>query len=153
MATMALRRSLCAVLLLTAAGCLGTEDEPHTEVKQIESATVPFGCAHSPCSDGGVLVPGCGPNSCVTSICNWDPYCCNVRWDSTCVGEVKSICHERCDCGTVCTPYPTLPDPFYPDACSCVATVCNRDSWCSQQNWDTTCMNEATSWCPGVTCP
>jgi len=53
--------------------------------------TPPAGaCAHSVCATGGSLTSGC--NSCVTSICSVDPFCCNTSWDSICVGEVSSIC-------------------------------------------------------------
>ncbi len=52
------------------------------------------GCAHSDCSTGGALTSGC--NSCVTSICAQDPFCCNTSWDSICVGEVGSICGQTC---------------------------------------------------------
>ena len=52
------------------------------------------GCTHSDCTTGGPLVSGC--NSCVTSICSADPFCCNTSWDSICVGEVGSICGQTC---------------------------------------------------------
>ena len=39
----------------------------------------------------GVALQSCG-NSCITSICASDPYCCNTQWDDICVGEVTSIC-------------------------------------------------------------
>jgi hypothetical protein len=51
-------------------------------------------CSHSDCSQGTKLVSGC--NSCVTSICAKDPYCCSTKWDSICVGEVGSICGVTC---------------------------------------------------------
>jgi hypothetical protein len=54
-------------------------------------------CSHSLCSAGGPLADGCDPNGCTFSMCDedssWDldPYCCQVAWDSTCVGEVEML--------------------------------------------------------------
>lgn len=56
--------------------------------------TPPQTCAHDDCQTGGPLTVGC--NSCVTNICAVDPFCCNVAWDSICVGEVASVCQEAC---------------------------------------------------------
>jgi serralysin len=52
-------------------------------------------CAHDKCTAGGALATGCD-NQCVTDICAVDPYCCNNAWDSMCVGEVASVCHQGC---------------------------------------------------------
>jgi hypothetical protein len=54
-------------------------------------AAAPSGsCAHSICTIGGLLQPGCDP--CVTAICQQDPYCCQTSWDGQCLNEVKTIC-------------------------------------------------------------
>jgi hypothetical protein len=36
----------------------------------------------------------CDP--CATKICAADPYCCNTNWNSRCVAEVNSVCHQSC---------------------------------------------------------
>jgi len=82
---------------------------------KIRALTIPVGCAHSPCATGGFLQAGCGPDNCTGWICGVDPYCCDVAWDSICVGEVGTVCQRRCDCGTICT----QGDAFYPSACAC----------------------------------
>jgi hypothetical protein len=51
-------------------------------------------CSHEICQTGGTLTSGC--QSCVTSICASDSFCCNTSWDSICVGEVNSICGINC---------------------------------------------------------
>jgi hypothetical protein len=51
-------------------------------------------CAHAICTSGTRLQSSCDP--CVTQICAMDAYCCNTRWDSSCVGEVSSICGQSC---------------------------------------------------------
>ncbi len=50
-------------------------------------------CAHSPCVTGGPLATGCHP--CVTSVCNFDLFCCFPlvgAWDATCVSSFKKSC-------------------------------------------------------------
>jgi hypothetical protein len=51
-------------------------------------------CTHAICSTGKKLKSTC--DSCATTICSDDPYCCQVKWDSICVSEVSSICGEGC---------------------------------------------------------
>jgi hypothetical protein len=51
-------------------------------------------CSHPLCSTGAALVSGC--NSCVTSICSVDSFCCVNFWDGACVNEVSSVCHLSC---------------------------------------------------------
>ena len=154
------KRFLSAVLLLAASaagGCLGAGDddgparrsrgESDTEVKQ-GALDLPFGCAHSPCREGGVLVPGCGPNACVAWICGVDPYCCTNYWDSWCVQEVGTVCQLRCDCGTICA----QGNAYYPDACLCTSQVYSADPYCGETAWDSQCVAEANSLC-GAGCP
>jgi V8-like Glu-specific endopeptidase len=52
--------------------------------------TTPAACSHSLCTAGSALKDGC--NSCVSTICAGDPYCCNNGWDSQCISEVSSMC-------------------------------------------------------------
>jgi hypothetical protein len=51
-------------------------------------------CVHTPCAAGSKLDADC--HWCVTDICEVDPYCCNVYWDSICVGEIESVCDATC---------------------------------------------------------
>lgn len=126
-------------------GLLSPEGKPLNvpEGNTVRALSLTLGCAHSPCTTGGVLTPGCGPDACVASICTSDPYCCGVEWDATCVNEVTTICQRRCDCGTICT----QGLPFYPDACACTAQVCNQDPYCTQTYWDGICVGEANELC------
>jgi hypothetical protein len=50
----------------------------------------PAPCAHSVCTTGVKLASNC--NSCATTVCAKDAYCCNTSWDGTCVSEAKSWC-------------------------------------------------------------
>jgi hypothetical protein len=118
---------------------------PNTQLKAL---SLPIGCAHSPCQQGGVLVPGCGPNACVAWICSVDSFCCNNSWDWWCTQEVGTVCQLRCDCGTICT----QGNAFYPDACSCTAQIFGVDPWCGENSWDSICVGEVGSVC-GTPCP
>jgi vibriolysin len=51
-------------------------------------------CRHDVCSSGTKLPTSC--DSCVADICAADSYCCNTKWDATCVREVGSVCGQSC---------------------------------------------------------
>jgi hypothetical protein len=52
-------------------------------------------CGHSLCESGSPVPTTC--DSCATQICDTDPYCCTVSWDSACQGEVQSVCGASCE--------------------------------------------------------
>lgn len=64
---------------------IAAEDVGMTEQELAEST-----CGHSICETGAAVSSTC--DSCVTSICSADPFCCTVAWDSLCVNEVTTIC-------------------------------------------------------------
>ena len=47
-------------------------------------------CEHAPCTTGGPLDPDC--DECVESVCQADPFCCNVAWDQLCVNAADTSC-------------------------------------------------------------
>lgn len=49
---------------------------------------------HDECVAGDALDASC--NGCVQAICDYDPYCCDTAWDSTCVGHVDETCSPPC---------------------------------------------------------
>jgi hypothetical protein len=51
-------------------------------------------CSHAICTPGDKLTSTCDP--CAAKVCAKDSYCCGAAWDSSCVGEVKSICGQTC---------------------------------------------------------
>ncbi|KAJ3099588.1 Leucine aminopeptidase 1 [Phlyctochytrium planicorne] len=51
-------------------------------------------CAHDKCQTGSALKSSC--DACVAKIVSADSYCGSTSWDSTCVGEVKSVCGITC---------------------------------------------------------
>jgi hypothetical protein len=36
---------------------------------------------------------------CTICVCELDPFCCDTRWDSICVGEATNECNAACQCG------------------------------------------------------
>lgn len=51
-------------------------------------------CEHDVCKTGAPLDPQC--DSCATSVCEQDPFCCEVFWDRICVQEAESFCGLQC---------------------------------------------------------
>jgi hypothetical protein len=126
--------------LLSAKGEMAT---PQAGGLKAELAASPFGCAHSPCSQGGALVSGCGDYGCTATICAQgnDPYCCNNAWDGICVSEMPWYCGHRCDCSQV----GQTGQPFYPDASPCVIAIGNEVASCVDSNWTSLCV-ALTAW-------
>jgi len=56
----------------------------------LSCAAQPVACAHSVCTTGTKLANGC--NTCVSTVCAQDAYCCNSQWDGQCVSEAKAWC-------------------------------------------------------------
>jgi hypothetical protein len=58
-------------------------------------------CVHAQCRGSLTPLPsGCDvpplQASCVGSVCNVDPYCCETAWDSACVSQVSPVCGLGC---------------------------------------------------------
>jgi hypothetical protein len=51
-------------------------------------------CSHNPCSTGAKLSSGCDwegdGGSCTASVCSYDSYCCQDKWDSQCEEEAQA---------------------------------------------------------------
>jgi hypothetical protein len=105
------------------------------------------GCSHDECSTGGALYSGC--SSCVTAICDADPYCCNTEWDSTCISEVDQFCDPGCGGGGGgggCAHDECVTGVALDYSCSdCAYDVCDYDSYCCDTQWDSQCVAAAES--------
>ncbi len=80
--------------------CTGTWDllcaaKVETACNSLRCPVAAPACGHTQCTPGGALTAGC--DSCATSICAVDSYCCTVFWDNICVAEVGSICGKNCE--------------------------------------------------------
>jgi hypothetical protein len=102
----------------------------------------------SSCGGGGTFegdcceakdTPGCDDDTVTACVCGMDDFCCDNKWDSTCVTLAKSECdldcggtpvdHDCCVSGTAGCDDPTV------EAC-----VCAADSFCCSTNWDDMCV-------------
>jgi hypothetical protein len=118
-------------------------------------AAAPEACAHAICVTGTALVAACDP--CTKSLCALDPYCCQAAWDTTCVGEVKSICGQSCsapppvaaDAGaSSCVHSTCATGVALSSTCeSCATSLCAQDPYCCTVQWDATCVGEVKSIC------
>ncbi len=115
-------------------------------------------CAHDRCSTGGPLAPACDP--CASIVCEDDPACCTLAWDSTCVEKVRTVCrslnceesmgmcaHELCAPGQPLQAGCDAP----PLPVSCTEAVCQVAPNCCTQAWDDTCLGLVSSVC-GYNC-
>jgi hypothetical protein len=48
------------------------------------------------CTGAGPGGVGCHDNDCCNEVCDLDPFCCDVAWDSICTGEAQAVCPELC---------------------------------------------------------
>lgn len=145
-------------IVVFAAACTHARDErPATQSQPLdeEDGGGTPACAHPICAAGEQLDAACDP--CATKVCTYDPYCCGVAWDETCVSEVASIC------GLSCTRPPQESDDGGAEECvhpicatggpltsgcdACVTTLCTQDPYCCAVEWDATCVGEVTSIC------
>jgi len=107
----------------------------------------------SSCGGGGTFsgdcctakdTPGCEDATVTTCTCGEDSFCCDNKWDSTCVTIAKTEC--GLDCGG---------DPVSHDCCvtgsagcddaTVEACVCANDAFCCSTNWDAMCVAKVGS--------
>jgi hypothetical protein len=104
-------------------------------------------CEHDLCQAGGPLDPQC--DQCASTVCEQDPFCCEVLWDRICVQEADAFCglecegcsHDQCNVG----------EALDASCDTCTATVCDFDPYCCEQAWDSRCVTEASQVC-GLQC-
>ena len=95
------------------------------------------GQALSNCCESSTA-PGCTYPDIEPCVCGSDSYCCDIRWDSICVGEVDSLgcgtCHPACTTGVA--------GCFEQSMETC---VCGVDAYCCTTKWDSICVGEVDS--------
>ncbi len=116
----------------------------------------PLGCGSSTagdcCSANPSGLPFCNDETCCSTVCGADPFCCSVAWDGICAQEAFAFCPDLCNFNAVC-------GPDNPQDCcvangapgcsdtDCCNTVCNADPFCCTTAWDSVCATEAASMC------
>ena len=99
----------------------------------------------SDCCTEPSALPGCTAFECEAIVCEWDPFCCVVSWDVSCVGAANELCPL---CGAMpsdCCAVPSEhPGCMFPE---CAATVCLVDPFCCETAWDGLCVDAANALC------
>jgi len=116
--------------------CDGATDCADSDCAEDPNCAAPT-CAHSPCETGGALSPSC--DSCTASVCSYDEWCCDVSWDSTCVGEAAT------DSNCSCAPPPGSCDGF------CGTTPNGGVCWCDCVCLEAgDCCDDLGEFCPDI---
>jgi len=112
-------------------------------------------CTYPGCGDictGSCLVPHqtpfCDDASCCEAVCRYEPYCCDVRWDSSCVLEARRTCVGGCGLPVSGNCFSEHDQP----GCNrgdCCAAVCAAEEfeYCCQTTWDEDCVDRARKLC------
>ena len=104
------------------------------------------GCTHDVCETGGPLGVQC--DFCTEAVCAEDSYCCETKWDVTCLDEADLYCGDLCSGPTECAHDICEPgDPLDPLCDPCVDSVCTVDDFCcgaSDGYWDPSCVATAS---------
>ncbi|MFO0829475.1 MAG: hypothetical protein U0572_15160 [Phycisphaerales bacterium] len=117
--------------------------------------------------------PFCSDVTCCETVCGYNPFCCDVAWDVTCVAEANTYCvscdlpnvpgavreAERCGedtnggCNIPLIGSSSCCDPVGGPGCddpACEQAVCSYDSFCCEVGWDAVCASYTPILCPGV---
>jgi len=96
------------------------------------------------------LTSKCDDPTCCSTVCQFDAFCCSVRWDATCALYASAFCDPG-DPGTCGDPNAGGCDvPHGTPACSdaaCCEAVCAKDPTCCTQAWDSLCVAYAAVAC------
>jgi hypothetical protein len=103
-------------------------------------------CKHDVCTSGYDLDPDCSP--CAKSICDEDPVCCDIGWDSSCASKAEASC--GCPAPGSCLHSECATGAPLDAACSpCAQAVCAMYPLCCDAfgKWDLACANAVASLC------
>lgn len=96
--------------------------------------------------------PYCNDSACCEAVCGLDPYCCDVRWDKTCVTSANVVCDlANCLCGDASAGSCKVPHPN--PGCSdfdCCNDVCGADPFCCLVTWDYACTRVTEQLCATI---
>ena len=111
------------------------------------STTTPNTCAHNECTQGDELYSSC--SSCVTLVCEGDPYCCETSWDYLCVGAAEDLCAMDCGLSNACAHDICQAGAALDIFCSdCATTICGQfDPACCTTEWTSNCASFAAMVC------
>jgi len=139
------------VCTIDPACCATAWDQGCVTIARVTCCGVP-GCG-DPCA-GSCLVshttPFCNDASCCEAVCRFDTYCCDSRWDISCVLSAQDVCGGGCGSLTAgnCFTEHDLPGC---ERGECCAQVCANEDflYCCQIRWDEDCVERALDVCDG----
>ncbi|MHC5002024.1 MAG: M43 family zinc metalloprotease, partial [Planctomycetota bacterium] len=98
--------------------------------------------------------PACADAACCETVCQADPFCCDVEWDSVCADGAAELCGDGGGDDGPCGD-PGAGDclaangtPGCADA-DCCGVVCGLDPFCCETEWDALCAEQAADECGG----
>ncbi|MFM1821774.1 MAG: hypothetical protein RI967_40 [Planctomycetota bacterium] len=109
------------------------------------------GCPGVGNCDESHTTPGCQDATCCTIVCEIDPFCCEVQWNSTCAGYARDVCVPESDWNCPCIGS-CFEEHAETPGCNdetCCAGVCNIDPTCCTEGWDAGCVSLARVNCCG----
>ncbi len=116
-------------------------------------------CEFETCGTGGDCFtvstdPGCSDADCCCVVCEFNPFCCDVEWDATCVDDANALCGGSGGCGDPNSGGCDVANgtPFCDDL-GCCNTICAADPFCCDTAWDQICADAALQLCYGEPCP
>jgi len=98
------------------------------------------------------VLPNCDDKACCSLVCNADPICCTLTWDTSCAQLAILRC-EPLGCGSpvageCCQSHPS---PFCNDP-GCCEVVCDQNPYCCEVQWDLSCALSAADLCVSIQC-
>ena len=112
-------------------------------------------CSFPGCGDtctGDCMIPHqtpfCNDASCCEAVCRFEPYCCDVRWDSSCVLEALRTCVGGCGMPSSGNCFNAHERPGCASGLCCTA-VCAAEEfeYCCAIEWDEECAARARRIC------
>ncbi|MCZ6834671.1 MAG: hypothetical protein O7G85_02760 [Planctomycetota bacterium] len=99
---------------------------------------------------GGNGTRGCETGDCCNTICDIDPYCCDVVWDDQCAIEAAQFCaNGGNETSGDCFTNNGTPGCY---SLPCTQTICEVDPYCCNTQWDQLCADQALTLCSPA-CP
>ena len=111
--------------------------------------------AFAQCGSGGSCLephdtPGCVVVECCQQVCDADPLCCEVGWDTDCVQLAVDVCQ-----GLTCPSPGGCLEPHFTPGCEdsvCCHWTCALDAFCCYAAWDSICVEMTERLCAAAPC-
>ena len=139
--------SVCAV---DPACCSTVWDQPCVDFAGLVCQQLACGSAQAASCCLSHNTPFCSDAECCKTVCAIDPFCCEGRWDTTCVSEAITFCATvSCVCGGGGPAADCFMEHVAPgcNRLGCCDSVCLADPFCCVATWDASCVAAARVFC------